>query len=401
MDGASTLKVRPFILGWCICLVVMELFGAGFARSGINTSFDFRSFYTAGYLVRTHPSQLYDLTQQERLQDALVSPRKDVLAFYHPSYETLMYAPFSLLNYGPAYLAFIAFNMLLLLASLFVTRPVFSSELPWLKSRPWLMFFLFIPLLIAVAHGQDSVLLLLLCCITWRQLESGKDLSAGCILALALFKFQIVLPIAVLIVVRRGWRFATGFLVASAGVLLVCLAIGGPAGMTHYVRLLLGATSAIDKSALAQQRLSVFPWAMPNLAGLLYACGARFLRSPAAFDALIGACALGVFAWCARMVRRRDEKVAFSIAILCGLLVSYHLYIYDLTPLLLAGALLAGRAQRYLVLALFGLPVVLLLFGSNSFFLMALPVLAMLAYTIASTPNAVTSTPETAHAAPV
>ena len=54
------------------------------------------------------------------------------------------------------------------------------------------------------------------------------------------------------------------------------------------------------------------------------------------------------FAWCAGVVRRCELSAAFSIAILCGLLVSYHLYMYDVTLVLLPVALLTGRYHRYM-----------------------------------------------------
>jgi hypothetical protein len=400
MDSASTPATRPFFLAWCIFLLIMEFCGAGFAGSGFYTRFDFRLFYGAGYLVRTHPSQLFDFTQQEVVQHALIS-KAVFLPFYHPAYEAILFAPFSFLSYRTAYLAFIAFNLLLLMAALSLLHPELSSlAFTGGKSRPWLLFFLFVPLLICVVHGQDSILLLLIGCVTWRQLESGKDLSAGCVLALALFKFQIVIPVATLIAVRHGWRFAAGFLLASVGVLLLCIAMIGPADMMSYIRLLLGAVSSVDESGIAHARVTaVMPSAKTNLVGLLYGCGARFLRAPWVINVLIGICSLVLFAWCARMVRRREEKVAFSIAVLCGLLVSFHLFIYDLTLSLLPVALLGGRVHRYILLAIFGLPIVFVPFGAKWLFPTAAPVLAMLIYVIVSTPNQVPSVP--AHAAPV
>lgn len=209
-----------------------------------------------------------------------------------------MYTPFSLLSYRTAYLIFIAFNLSLLLAALFILRPAISTaDVPWLKSAPWLMFFLFLPLLISVAHGQDSILLLLLCSVVWQQLQCGKDWSAGLFLALSLFKFKIALPIAVLIAVRRGWRFSAGFLVASTGVTLISVGLVGRPGTADYFSLLYRSSSAVDRSAFAQQTLSVFPLAMPNLTGLLNACGARFLHSPIVFDVLVSACGLCIFVW--------------------------------------------------------------------------------------------------------
>lgn len=319
--------------------------------------------------------------------------------FYRPSYEALLYSPFSLLKYRAAYLAFIAFNMVLLLAALFLVRRLLSPDLPWLKSRPWLMFFLFIPLWLAVVHCQDSVLFLLLFCLAWRDLESGKDVRAGCFLALALFKFQIAIPIAVLIAVRRGWRFTTGFLAMSAALALFCISIVGRTGMLSMVRFIFTAASATGQSTAAQRVMTIYPLAMPNMEGLLYACGARFLPSSGAV-VVAGLCSFCLFVWSISIVRRRDQNVAFSIAILCGLLVSYHLYIHDLTLSLLPAALLSGRAQRYLMPALFGLPVFFFRFGLSSFFLLAIPMLAMLVNAIVSSRDPVASELETARATP-
>src|SRR6202044_1940866 len=105
------------------------------------------------------------------------------------------------------------------------------------------------------------------------------------------------------------------------------------------------------KSAVAQHGMGVFPSGMPNIAGLLYGCGARLLPSPLAFNSLVGTCSLGIFIWCMRVVRRCELKFPFSIAILWGVLVTYHLFVYALTLTLLPVALLAGRTPRYILLA--------------------------------------------------
>lgn len=370
-------SIRPVFLPWCIFLISMLLVAAEFVHLGIYAAFDFRCFYAAGYLARTEPSRLYDIAQQERTQNLLVPSPKGVLVFYRPSYEALIYAPFSLLKYRTAYFMFVVFNALLVLAALVTAGPMLFPDLPWLKSRPGPAFFLFIPLLLTVVQGQDSILFLLLCCVTWRQLQSGKILSAGCILALALFKFQIAIPIAILIAIRRGWRFAVGFLVTSVGLALFCIGIVSRAGTISMLQLISSAASSAGKSTLAQRVMTIYPLAMPNLEGLLYACGARLL-SPLAALAVVSICSLFLFAVCAGRIRRCKQSVALSIAILCALMVSYHLYIHEVTLSLLPTALLTGRAHRFIVVVLFALPIFLVPFGTNSYFLLAVPLLAML-----------------------
>ena len=397
MEPTSNRQIKPFLIGWCICLILMEALGAGFVRLGSHASFDFRCFYSAGYLIKTHPSQLYDLRQQAMVQNGVTPSEQGVLAFNHLPYEALIYAPFSFLSYGRAYLTFIAFNMLLLMAAFFAARPAFSSIIPWWQPRPGLMLFIFVPMMIAVIQGQDSILFLLLCCLAWRQMESGKDASAGCLLALALFKFQIAIPIAALIAIRRGRRFSSGFLFTSAAVALSCFIILGPAGTASMIQLLANATIVTEKSTVAQYGLGVHPAAMPNIAGFLYGCGTRFFPPHLAF-AIVAACSLVLFVWCARMVRRGEQNIAFSIAMLCGLLVSFHLNIHDVTPALLPAALLGGPAQKYLLLPLFALPVLLLHLGSSWFFLLAVPLGAMLLYAFNSSRDSVASEHQTAAA---
>jgi hypothetical protein len=327
---------------------------------------------------------MYDLARQARIQHTITS-NDGFLPFYHPSYETLVFLPFSMMAYRSAYFAFIAFNMLVLMSACFVGRTALSSAGG--RWRPELLLFLFFPLFLAVALGQDSILSLLLYCLTWRQLESRKDVSAGVFLALALFKFQLAIPIAILIAIRRGWRFSAGFIITSAAVVMLCIGLVGPGGMADLTRLLFSAAAAVDKSAVAQQSMNVFPAAMPTIAGLLYACGARLLPSPFAFRLLSGIFGLGLFAWCARAVRRCDLSVAVSIAILCSLLVSFHLYLYDLTLVLIPMALLSGRTHRYIVIVMLALPFLLFHFGLNWYFLMAVPMLAMLTNAILATPE--------------
>lgn len=372
----------PFLIAWLIFFLLVMFAGARYASH--SATLDFQSFYVAGHLLRTHPSQIYDLALQQRAQLKLTS---GFLPFYHPVYEAALFAPFSLLPYRAAYLAFIAANMLLFMAVYFLARPLLFPLTPVWRARAAVLPFFFVPLLLVFVQGQDSILSLLFYCLAWRQLEKNRDLSAAALLALALFKFQFALPFALLIAIRRGWRFAAGFLLATVAIVLLCLAIVGITGATTYVHLLSGVTSSIDKTSFAQI-MSPPPRAMANLAGLVYACGGRFLPSSFAFNAVSGLCSLALFAWCARAVRRVDEKAAFAIALLCSLLISYHFGFYDLTLLLLPMALLANHMNRYLVAALFIVPAIVLLgFGIIWAFFVAVPVLAALVHAIVFSPK--------------
>jgi hypothetical protein len=95
-------------------------------------------------------------------------------------YEALLHAPFTLASYRSGYLLFIDFNLAMLLG-LFLARP-FSRGL---------MLFAFIPVFAAVTQGQDSILLLLICCFAWRHRDD--PLRCGLVLSLSLFSHQRIL----------------------------------------------------------------------------------------------------------------------------------------------------------------------------------------------------------------
>lgn len=341
-----------------------------------SLSFDFRTFYAAGVLVRTDPAHLYDLAAQQQVQNARVSVKGAALPFLHPSYEALVDAAFAWMPYRAAYLSFMGFNLLLVLAAFFVGRG--SGAMALWPERAGPMMFLFIPLLVTVWQGQDSILFLLVCCLAWRELEEGHDARAGVALALGLFKFQLAIPMAVVLVARRGWRFAAGFAAAGAGVAAACFAMVGRAGSAVVMRLLVAGSLAHDQGAAAQQAMVIKPTAMPNLVGLLYSCGTRMLPAGVAF-VVVAAVSAGVLCGCMIAARKaRTEQVAFALAVLAGVLVSYHMYIYDATLLLVPMALLWARMGWAMRVALYAVPVVALVPGGTGWiFLLAAPMVGL------------------------
>ncbi len=68
----------------------------------------------------------------------------------------------------------------------------------------------FVPALLCLVQGQDSLLLLLLVVLAFTALRRGRAFAAGCWLGLGLFKFQLVLPIVVVLVLTQGRNARTG-----------------------------------------------------------------------------------------------------------------------------------------------------------------------------------------------
>lgn len=152
MHGVETLEqrkaIKPFLLAWFFAVAFYTALARTVERE-FCLYYDFRAFYAAGVLLRTDREGLYSLVKQELLQNTMVGPAP-VLPFFHPAYEAILFAPFSLFPYPHAYVAFTLFNLVFVALTFWVGRDVFSATLPSLLPRSGLMLFLYFPLMIAV-----------------------------------------------------------------------------------------------------------------------------------------------------------------------------------------------------------------------------------------------------------
>ena len=84
-------------------------------------------------------------------------------------------------------------------------------------------------------------------------------------------RFPIAIPIALLFLAWRRWKFLAGFVTTAGALALSSVAIVGMRGTVEYIRLLafLGANSS------DQAKLGVIPAAMPNVRGIVYGMGLR------------------------------------------------------------------------------------------------------------------------------
>ncbi len=335
--------VQGLALGIPAILLGLQITGWLFFLPGaIHGYADFRHLYTAAYMLRSgHSRELYDYRTQKAFQDALVSPEQVAMPFNHLAYEVLLFVPFSLLRYRTAYFAFLAVNVGLLAISFRLLRPQMdklAGVFPWL---PAVMFVTFLPVAAALMHGQDSILLLTFLVAATVSLERGWDLTAGVLVGLGLFKFQIVLPIALLFLVWRRWRFSAGFALSAAVIGSVSLWLIGFSQVEVYARSLL--SMSVSVSQVDQFRFGIYPTGMPNLRGLVFGLAGTRLS---AFWVQVATFLLSglVLLWVATMAFRMQRKTdALLLAITASAVVSYHLYIHDLSVLLVPVALTLNR----------------------------------------------------------
>lgn len=295
---------------------------------------DFRSQYTAGYMMRTRNAhRIYDYGAQLFFQNQLVVARDLALPFDHLSYEALLFVPFSYMPFKAAYFAMVAFNLALLALSVRLMRRWTTSLDGVYQWQSTVMAFTFLPTALALMQGQDSILLL--SCLTgaFLALEGGREFVAGVLVSLGLFKFQIVLPIALLFFLWRRWRFAAGFSLSAAGLVASSVALIGLDAAKSYFRLLFSMSVGLS-SSVDQSRLGTPPAIMPNLRGLVF--GLLNNRVPMAW---IQAMILVLSAICLVATFIGGSKArkgnSLLIAMLAGTAVSYHFHLHDMTILLL------------------------------------------------------------------
>jgi len=296
---------------------------------------DFRQLYTAGYLVRSgRGHQLYDYDTQLHFQNELVSHGDIALPFIRPAYQALLFAPLSLLPYRTAYFAFLAVNLALLWVSFRLLRPRMNRlahVYPWL---PAAMFLGFLPVAAALIQGQDSILLLTLLAAALASVDRDRELTAGTLVGLGLFKFQIVIPIALLFLAWRRGRFFAGFALSSliAGTASVWLVGLSQAGVYGRSLVAMGSGSAARADQL---RYPIAMNVMPNLHGLIFGlAGARLSAFWIAAATVVLSGVIGLLV-AARSPKNESGADSLMLAITASTVVSYYLFIHDLSVLLI------------------------------------------------------------------
>ncbi len=151
---------------------------------------------------------------------------EDQVAFAYPLYVSLLVFPFALLPYPLAQAFWLSALILTTLASLIVVlRTLDWNPHPAGLIGLALWSVLFYPTARSIMLGQISIVVLAFVALALWALESGHHALAGCLLALATIKPQMVfliVPFLLLVSARRGaYRTVAAFLCAMAVLVLV------------------------------------------------------------------------------------------------------------------------------------------------------------------------------------
>ena len=353
---------------------------------------DFSEFYAAGRMVRDGMGhRLYDLRLQAEYQwrDAAIH------AFYlRPPFEALLFVPFSYLSYRAAYSVWVLISLLLLASfailmerELHVSRALmqYTRGIPVDTGLILVLFLTFGPTMNCFLIGQDTMLLLVIYTLSFLLLRDGNYFAAGCVLALDLFKYHLVIPFAIVFLIRRQWAFLKGFTLVGAILVAVSVAVSGFGVFHSYPRVFFNPTYQEVIGGFQTQYAA-------NIRGFTYLVGGGLL--PRYLILTIVATLSGITLWVTAK-RWRDDALeySFAAAVIASLMTGIHLFFYDLSLLLLPvaiicaqlareGKLLRNRALPFALIILFVPPFHRLLIVHAIYALMFIPVLGLFLITL-------------------
>ena len=310
------------------------------ARSPNVEKTDFSLTYVGARIVHQGlGSRLYDIDFQKQVRNSLFA-HPNPLFFEHPPFEALLLSPWAALPFQTAYLLWGFFNATVWLLMILLMRayfPVPREDLGY--TALWLLF---APLGVALFQGQPSLLLLAVYSLVFVFLRQGKEAFAGAILGVGLFRFQFVVPFALIFLFRKKWRFIGGFCVAGFVWSVLSLLTTGWRGLVGYVTFLL----AIGNNP---QNLSFGSAVdMPTIHGFLYAIIGHRISSTI-LTVLVIAVSTALLYWIARTwaFSRTSEDLMYAAAVTGSLLSGSHMFTHDLSPLMIALLILVANYRAF------------------------------------------------------
>jgi hypothetical protein len=253
----------------------------------------------------------------------------------------LVFLPLTFLPYPTAFAVWSLVNLGMLLAIAVALRRSLSSLQ---KLSVWELFLLclaFFPVFATFHQGQDAILLLLLLVMSFRALNRKADFLAGCWLGLGMFKYHLILPLALVVAVWKGRKFLLAFLGMSCTLAVISLAILGW-NVSEYPIYAMQVVSNPGMGGVPFRQL-------PNLMGLL--AGWPVLERsgwPIKAVVLVASAVLliAVAGLRARLKTISNSGLFVACGVISAVLVGFSTNTYDLSLLILSLALVADYYVR-------------------------------------------------------
>jgi hypothetical protein len=294
-----------------------------------NGYFDFVLYYSGAQILKDgNGYQLYNLDVQREYQERFRRKMDRDLPFNHLPYELLPLVSLAGFSFPVAYALWAAINILLLAIMLLRIFPFVEARQ---RSLLTLMVLAYFPTLTTLKMGQDSIITTLLLAETFVSLKHKRYAIAGAVLALGLYKPQFFLPLLGILLLHGRWGAIVGFSSMALLLGIISQAMVGWKGLMGLLSLWL---PMIDRGNV------VWPELMMNLRGLLYV-GLDLAGLSQITNILTLVLSLLIYMVVLRLWPREAEEpsdlldLRFALSIAATALISFHLYSYDGTMLVL------------------------------------------------------------------
>lgn len=358
MNQRATTVAKPLI----VLALLLFLVGLQYQAFKSTAGMDFEHYYVGAKMVAAgQGSQLHDANAQFQWQARILNGVST--PFNYPAPMALLYWPVTLSGLNGGYLIWTLISTLMFVASVLLLNRTFEFV-----QDSWFLVLIcaaYLPVQATLATGQCDAFLLLSYAISLVLLKEGKTGASGLALSLALLKFHLVLPFALVMLFRKQWRFLGGFAAGGVALLALWLWISGAGLFTQYPRLVMGIKDL--------PRGKFEPALMANFRGMFDS-----LTGHEAPVWLLAAVALVGLAYVAN--RWSDVETGFSASMAMMMLTSYHGYVYDLIllliPLMVATRFAKGSKIKVgVVFAFLAIPIIpYLLVRSKMVWLLTIPI---------------------------
>lgn len=315
--GAVSALSAIYDLGKVIVIAVDQLHGPAVGA-------DFLNLFAGAALFVQAPHDTYRLDAQLTLQRSLTGRESLLVPFYLPPYAALLLSWLAWLPYGVAYVVWLIVGIGCMLLSAYWLAP------RWTRCYPLVWFgigLLFLPVLLGLAQGQTSALMLVCLAAYVRGFTARPTATPRVLIGIigwALKPQLAPLMVWVLLAARR-WR-AVAWSAGVLGILGAAAALRlGQAGMAQY---------AFDSSQKMHEALDADPAFLLGPT-LLHASHWFLGVTPAGqiVAAVLEFAALAAFVYVWRSGPAQDEAILLQLAMLpiVAVLASPYALIYELT----------------------------------------------------------------------
>lgn len=311
---------------------------------------DYTAMVTGGGIVLKGMSRLlYDVNTQWRVQRSFLGPnaRPYLVPFDMPPPSALLFVPYATLPYlvGAAFWA--VTSALMIAASIRLVWPLLPNVRRFGFGRVLLISFSTMPAIRLLNGGQDSAVVLLVLAAGLRLLSKRRDSAAGAVLALGVFKPQLILLAPLLLLLQRRWRALGAFIAVTGALAVLAVVLVGPAGLSDFLAAL-RREATHSSSALGENVISYRMFTLFGVDALVRG----LLPSPLSLllTVVIAGAGGALLLWWARVALRPASDgsrfcLQFAGMIVVQVLVNPHLLDYDAVILLIPALVLLDHAR--------------------------------------------------------